>query len=88
MSVNKTLVFAPGFGLIQCVHIPILSDDCLEETESFNVTLSADHMGVIFNNSETTVHIMEDEGECFGTFFFLQSLGLFTVRVHLIQLSR
>lgn len=63
MGVNKTLVFAPGFGLIQCVHIPILHDDCLEVTESFDVMLSAEHAGVIFNNSEATVYIREDDGE-------------------------
>lgn len=64
VSVTKSLLFALGFELIQCVHIPILPDDCLEVTESFNVSLSADHKGIEFAVQEITVYIMEDDGKC------------------------
>ena len=64
VSVEKSLLFSFGFELIQCVHIPILPDDCLEQTESFNVSLSADHLGVNFDVDEIVVSILEDDGRC------------------------
>jgi uncharacterized protein YneR len=60
---NKSLVFAPGLGLTQCVHIPILADDCLELNESFSVSITVDHAGVTLSNSEVTVYIEEDDGK-------------------------
>lgn len=59
--VNKSLVFAPGFDLTRCVHIPILPDDCLEQMESFNISLSADHIGINLTTDEVTVYIIEDD---------------------------
>ena len=64
VSVEKSLLFSFGFDLTQCVNIPILTDDCLEQTESFNVSLSADHLGVNFVVDEIVVSILEDDGEC------------------------
>ena len=40
-----------------------MADDILEQTESFNVTLSSNHRDVVFNVSEITVSIDEDGGE-------------------------
>ena len=62
VSVEKSLLFSFGFDLTQCVNIPILTDDCLEQTESFNVSLSADHLGVNFDVDEIVVSILEDDG--------------------------
>ena len=64
VSVEKSLLFSFEFELIQCMNIPILTDDCLEQTESFNVTLSADHLGVNFDVDEIVVSILEDDGKC------------------------
>lgn len=64
VSVNKSLLFGLGFGLIQCVHIPILADECLEATENFTVELSVDHIGVGLALEEITVSIVEDDGGC------------------------
>ena len=65
VSFEKSLLFSFGFELTQCVHIPILTDDCLELTESFNVTLSADHLGVNFDVNVIVVSILEDDGKFF-----------------------
>ena len=46
------------------MNIPILQDNTLEETESFNVSLSADHLGVKFDVDEIVVSILEDDGRC------------------------
>ena len=63
VGVSKTLVFAFGFRVSQCVHIPILTDDCLEETESFNVSLSSPQDCVEINVAEISVYIIEDDGK-------------------------
>ena len=47
----------------QCVNIPILGDECLEETESFNVSLSSDQDCVEFGVGEIQVYIEEDDGK-------------------------
>ena len=65
VSFEKSLLFSFGFELTQCVHIPILTDDCLELTESFNITLSADHLGVNFDVNVIVVSILEDDGKFF-----------------------
>ena len=64
VSVEKSLLFSFGFELTQCVNIPILTDDCLEQTESFHISLSADHFGVNFDVDEIVVSILEDDGRC------------------------
>ena len=46
------------------MNIPILQDNTLEETESFNVSLSADHLGVNFDVDEIVVSILENDGKC------------------------
>ena len=59
---NKRLVFAFEFMIRQCVDIPILGDECLEETESFNISLSSEQEYVKFGVDEIQVYILEDDG--------------------------
>ena len=63
VAVRKTLVFAFGFGTRQCVNIPILGDECLEEMESFYVSLSSNQSCVEFGLDEIQVYIEEDDGK-------------------------
>ena len=63
ISVSKSLVFAFGFERRQCVDIPILVDECLEETESFTVSLSSGQDCVEFGVGEIQVYIEEDDGK-------------------------
>ena len=60
-------MFAFGFMTRQCVDIPILGDECLEETESFNVSLSSDQDCVEFDAYTLQVYILEDDGNRQGT---------------------
>lgn len=63
---NKSLVFAYGFGfgLVQCVHIPILNDECFEDlVQSFNVLLSTTQDCVRLNETNIQVSILDDDGE-------------------------
>ena len=61
---NKTVIFYPGYEMLQCVHIPILNDECLEESmEVFNVSLSSrDSNVVVDGTSEVEVYIWDDDG--------------------------
>ena len=64
VSVNKSLVFYPGLKLTQCVHIPVLNDECLEDDmEVFNVSISSnDDCVMIGGTSEVEVYIRDDDG--------------------------
>ena len=64
ITVNKTVIFYPGYERLQCVHIPILNDECLEESmEIFNVSLSSrDSCVVVDGTSEVEVYITDDDG--------------------------
>ena len=64
ISTDKNLTFAFGFGTIQCVHIPIINDECLEEDmEFFNVSISSDMDGVVIGVDEVTVYIIDDDSK-------------------------
>ena len=55
-----------GFGLptIQCVYIPILNDECLEEEhEGFSVELSSEQECVMFVNSTANITIYDDDSK-------------------------
>ena len=58
----KSLVFAFGLGTRQCVYIPILGDECLEETENFFISLSSAQSCVEFVVDEIEISIREDDG--------------------------
>lgn len=64
IAVNKSVIFYPGYDRLQCVHIPILNDECLEESkEIFNVSLSSrDSYVVVDGPSEVEVYIWDDDG--------------------------
>ena len=61
---NKSVVFYPGFEIVQCVHIPIFNDECLEDSmEAFNVSISSsDDRVVIGAAREVEVYIRDDDG--------------------------
>ena len=64
ISTDKNLTFAFEFGTIQCVHIPIINDECLEEDmEFFNVSISSDMDGVVIGVDEVTVYIIDDDSK-------------------------
>ena len=46
----------------QCVSITILSDDILEENETFSVVLSTNDQDVDISQSQSTVTIANDDG--------------------------
>ncbi len=61
---DLNITFAFGFGRTQCVDIPILNDECLEEDlEFFNVSISSSFNCVKFNVDEISVSIRDDDGE-------------------------
>ena len=62
---DKQLTFAVNFGIEKCVHIPILNDLCLENSESFSVSISSDMSCVAIDPSANTVQvtITDDDGE-------------------------
>lgn len=42
VTMEKNLTFAVGLGTVECVDIPILNDDCLEDmSEMFSVSISS-----------------------------------------------
>lgn len=62
VAINKSVVFAFGFELVQCVHIPILDNYCYEDfLQSFNISLSSDHERVDFEVDEFPVYILDDD---------------------------
>ncbi len=61
--VDESVQFAPGFGQIQCVKIPILNDNFLEEDlETFSVAVSSQQSCVVIGRNETEVNIRDDDG--------------------------
>jgi len=49
----------------QCVYIPIINDDCVEdEPEEFTATLESDDDRVSFGTNSTTISIFDDDCEC------------------------
>ena len=67
VAVNKSISFYPGYGTVQCVHIPILNDECLEDDiESFNMLISSnddDCVVIGATSSEVQVYIRDDDGK-------------------------
>ena len=59
------MTFGVGLGTVECVHIPILNDICLEDAnETFSVSISSDIDCVIVEPSTNSVDItiMDDDG--------------------------
>lgn len=62
IGLNKSLVFSFGFGTVECVHIPILNDECYEDfMQSFNILLSSEQDCVNFDVTEFPVYILDDD---------------------------
>ena len=64
IPVDKLVEWHEDSDLTQCVHIPIINDECLEEKEeTFNVSLSTEEECVEFTVDCTTVTIQDDDRE-------------------------
>lgn len=62
---NKTVVFYPGQEIVQCVHIPVLNDECLEDNmQVFNVSISSSSEDGVVTGAvnEVQVFIKDDDG--------------------------
>ncbi len=62
---EKNLTFGVGLGTVECVHIPILNDVCLEDmNETFSVSISSDVDCVVVEPSASSVEITinDDDG--------------------------
>ena len=78
--VEKNVTFGVGLGTVECVHIPILNDVCLEEmTESFSVSISSDVECVVVEPSASSVEITitDDDSMYFGRKIKAHSLFFF-----------
>ena len=65
VQIWQTLVFDSSTNTTQCVYIPIINDDCVEdEPEEFTATLRSDDDCVSFGTNSTTVSIFDDDCEC------------------------
>lgn len=65
-QVEKNLTFAVGLGTVECVYIPILNDECLEDmSEVFTVSISSDTERVIVQPSASSVEvtIVDNDGQ-------------------------
>ena len=63
--VEKNVTFGVGLGTVECVHIPILNDVCLEdETETFSVSISSEVECVVVEPAASSVEItiVDDDG--------------------------
>ena len=65
VSIQKNLTFAVGLGTKECVHIPILNDVCVEDTEAFSASISSAVECVMVDLSANSVEItiIDDDGE-------------------------
>ena len=61
-SVSQDLTFQPGSER-QCVEVPIVNDDDLENEEQFSVTITTEEDRVTLEPDSTTVIITDDDGE-------------------------
>ena len=58
MFTEKTLTFAVNLGIVECVHIPILNDVCVEDmNETFSVSISSEFECVTVEPSASSVGI-------------------------------
>lgn len=65
MLTERTLTFAINLGILECVHIPILNDGCVEETETFSVSITSemDCVTVAPSASRVDITISDEDGE-------------------------
>ena len=60
--IPENIIFSPGMTGPQCQSISITDDSILESDEVFVVALSTMDQNVILNPSNTTVTILDDDG--------------------------
>ena len=60
--IPENIIFGPGMTGPQCQSISIIDDSILENDEVFVVSLSTMDQNVILNPSNTTVTILDDDG--------------------------
>ena len=64
VAVDKYILFSPERSLIECVHIPVLNDECVEDKECFYVSLSpTDECVEIGENDTARVTIIDDDSK-------------------------
>jgi len=66
IETEKNVTFGVGLGTVECVHIPILNDICLEDTnETFSVSISSDVDCVLVESSASRVEVTinDDDGQ-------------------------
>ena len=62
IHLDTSLVFDEGLDTTQCVYIPILNDECLEnERELFEIILSSDQDCVRFSEDSFEAYIIDDD---------------------------
>ena len=71
---NQILVFGLGLSQTQCITIPILNDEVLEETEQFTILLSSDQECVLFENDTVQVTILDND--CKSSFIILLNCSI------------
>ena len=61
--VSRDILFNENTGTVQTVLIPILNDECLENEEDFNVTLTTEMDCVQLDDDRLTITIVDDDSE-------------------------
>ena len=63
IPVSHNVLFNDNTGSMQTVLIPILNDECLENDEDFNVTLTTTMDCVQLVDDRLTITIVDDDSE-------------------------
>ena len=61
--VSRDILFNENTDTVQTVLIPILNDECLENEEDFNVTLTTEMDCVQLDDDMLTITIVDDDSE-------------------------
>lgn len=61
VPIETNLIFDEGLDLMQCLYVPILNDECLEDNEYFTITLSSEQDCVLFYNDSFEATIIDDD---------------------------
>jgi len=63
-SIQATLEWHYDSELTQCILVPVINDECLEEKqETFEVSLSSEEDCIQLTNNSTLVTIQDDDSE-------------------------
>ena len=63
VSIARDIIFNEDSGLTQTVYIPIINDECLENNETFSVTLSSNMSCVEILENEVNITIDDDDSK-------------------------